>query len=119
MKGTDFKYFKNELDRSERACFKFSSVKLRLISTKVYNTCTEFLQTSKCIAIGILYSLHICISKSCTLKKNKHYFSALNTYAFICVYFNTGVIEHILKCFKFASVNMVKIFITEFIATCG
>lgn len=119
MKGTDFNYFKNELDRSERACFKFSSVKLRLISTKVYNTCTEFLQTSKCIANGILYSLHICISKSCTLKKNKHYSSALNTYAFICVYVNTDVIEHILKCFKFASVNMVKISITEFIATCG
>lgn len=85
MKGTDFNYFKNELDHSERACFKFSSVKLWLISTKVYNTCTEFLQTSKCIANGILYSLHICISKSCTLKKNKHYSSALNTYAFICV----------------------------------
>lgn len=121
MKGTDFNHFKNELDRSERACFKFSSVKLRLISTKVYNTCTKFLQTSKCIAIGILYSLHICISKSCTLKKNKHYSSALNTYiyAFICVYFNTDVIEHILKCFKFASVNMVKLFITEFITLCG
>lgn len=89
MKGTDFKYFKNELDRSERACFKFSSVKLRPISTKVYNTCTEFLQTSKCIAIGILYSLHICISKSCTLKKIKHYSSALNTYMHSSVFIST------------------------------
>lgn len=118
MKGTDFNYFKNELDLLERACFKFSSVKLRLISTKVYNTCTKFLQTSKCIAIG---NCILCtfVSLNLALLKNKHYSSALNTYAFICVYFNTDVIEHILKCFKFARVNMVKIFITEFIATCG
>lgn len=45
MKGTDFNYFKNELDLSERACSKFSSVKLRPISTEVCNTCTNFLQT--------------------------------------------------------------------------
>lgn len=117
MKGADFKYFKNELDRSERACFKFSSVKLRLISTKVYNTCTKFLQTSKCIAIG---NCILCtfVSLNLALLKNKHYSSALNTCAFVGVYFNTDVIKQILKCFKFAGVNMAKIFITEFIATC-